>query len=381
MKKYINQQDMKQANTTKVFSLIRKNGCLTRKQIEAMTNLSWGTVSNITTRLMERQYIKEFKMDGASGAGRIPSCLEVNGEDYFVIGMDINASGFRGVVLNLKNEILVSRKKSVEYTDRKTLLAAIFGFAREVLAEAGDHQFICIGIAMQGIVDAKNGISRQVPGCKDWLNVPLAELLEEEVGIPVYLEHDPNCSLYAYSVDHEIEDAMLIRVDKGVGMAVMLDGAFFDRPGMFEFGHSTVVPDGIACSCGKKGCMEAYVSSDAMSRRAGVPFDILAERARTGEEQARKLFSEMAGHLALGIVNLAHMLCIRRIVLCGDMWLYKDIFLEDFQQAVRMMEGKGTESKTQDTKKQLDFSIMEKEHAAIGAALLAGEYFMEQLQI
>ena len=63
MKHFINNGDMKAANTRDVFSLIRRHGALTRKQIEEYTRLSWGTVSNITARLLDMGYLLEEKAE------------------------------------------------------------------------------------------------------------------------------------------------------------------------------------------------------------------------------------------------------------------------------------------------------------------------------
>ena len=64
MKQFINNEDMKAANTRDVFRLIRHHASLTRKQIEDYTHLSWGTVSNITSRLLEMGYLPGTDADG-----------------------------------------------------------------------------------------------------------------------------------------------------------------------------------------------------------------------------------------------------------------------------------------------------------------------------
>ncbi len=367
--KCINQQDIKQANASDVFNIIRKNGALTRSQLQDTTNLSWGAISNIVARLSEDKYIVETKADRGSGAGRIPSYLEVNSFDHFIIGLDINASGFKAVLMNLKNEVVNRYFKEPSYVDKASMLAELFEFVGDVLSGAKGYNILCAGVAMQGLVDSQNGISIQGPMLEDWEEVPLARLLEKKIKIPVYLEHDPDCSLYAFSIKSKLTDALLIRIDKGIGMSVMQNGEIYKRIGMFELGHIVVVPNGEKCVCGKRGCLQAYASQAGLSAGSGLPFETLVENARKGEEKAVELFKNMAEHLAREISNISHLLCINNIVLCGDMWNYRDVFAPEFTKKLADY-GAG----------DLNLIIAETEHAARGAAFIAIERFLEKFQ-
>ncbi len=371
MKKYINQVDMKKANTADIFSLIRKSGRITRKEIEAKTGFSWGAVSTITSHLLEANYIREFKCKQAKSAGRTPSYLEVNSKDHFVLGVDINISGFKSVLINLKNEVIGNNFYKTAYSDKNSLLSEIISFIKESISLADNKNIIGIGIAMQGQVDAKNGISISIPHCKDWSNVPLAYIISKEFNVPAFIEHDPNCILYAISTDQIYRDAILLRVDKGIGMSVLLSGKIFDKPGMFEIGHTIAVPNGMLCSCGKQGCLEAYASMSGMSALSGCRFDELVKKARDGDKESLSIFYDMANHLAVAVLNASHMLCISKIVLCGEIWQYKDLFYDTFLNRL----------KENDSKSSLDVSFIDIENAATGAALIAIEHSIKYMNL
>ena len=373
MKKYINQQDMKQANAADVFGLIRARGQVTRKQLEQWTNLSWGAVSNITARLIQSGYIVETKpekIEGA-GAGRTPSYLAVNEAEHFCIGLDINSSGLQAVVVNLQNKIVKTLSRPADFRRKDILLSDIYKLTDAIVQTAGGHHILGIGIAMQGQVDALNGVSVSLPHCKDWVQVPLGSLVSERFGLPVLVEHDPNCILYAQSAGTKTENVILLRVDNGIGMAVMLEGSIFDRPGMFELGHICAVPNGAPCSCGKKGCLEAYASQEGMARRYGKPFDRLAAAAKNGESKAVLLFEDMAAQLAAAICNASTLLHIKNIVLCGDMWRYQDLFYDKFLHCVQAISGDNPPS----------FSVTDVENAAFGAALIAVERSVKHIRV
>ena len=363
MKKYINQLDMKMANAADIFALIRKREKITRKEIEAETGFSWGAVSTITAQLIEKNYIREFKLKAKCGAGRTPSYLEVNGDDFFVLGVDINISGFKAVVVNLKNNVSESFFRKVLFTDKESLLCEIVDFIGNTLSFLKNKKIIGIGIAMQGLVDAKNGISVNIPHCRDWESVPLAQIIQDKFEIPVFIEHDPDCVLYSVQAEDICKDAILLRVDEGIGMSVLIDGKIFNRQGAFEIGHTVAVPDGVLCSCSKQGCLEAYASENGMARLAGKSFENLVKMAKDGDEESLKLFSDMAKHLAVAISNMSCILCIDKIVLCGDMWKYKDLFYDEFLYKVKLISGKSS----------VEFSFIDVENAAIGAALIAIE--------
>lgn len=368
MKKYINQQDMRQANAIDVLSLIREHPGITRRQIANLTEFSWGVVSGITAHLLEERYIIETKRE-SSGAGRIPLGLDINGSEHFVLGLDVNSSGFGGVVINLKNEIVAEIARPADFSDADSLLAAITALAQDTAQAAGAHSLLCAGVAMQGLVDARRGLSISLPQCPGWKNVPLAEHLSGALGLPVTLEHGPNCLLWAWSRQAEYDDAILLRVDNGIGMSVMLGGHILSRPGMFEIGHQPAVRGGIRCTCGRAGCLEAYASMRGLAARASMPFAALTERAEAGDAAAHGLFAEAARHLAGSVCSASALLDIGNIVLCGDMWqsapLFEPLFL--------------AEAAAYAVDQPPVFHHMTEHNAAYGAARIALERSLDQI--
>ena len=359
MNKFINQKDMKQTNAADVFGLIRKSGRITRRQLADKTQLSWGAVSTITARLIEDGYIVEVKSE-EGGVGRTPYYLEVDGSRRFSLGIDINSSGLRGVLVNLKNEEVASISDVADFSSRESLIEGICGFTEKALEMAGERQVICIGVAMQGIVDSGNGISLSLAGCRGWDDVPLAYILENKFSLPVHIEHDPNCILYAIQGTPR-RDTALVRIDNGIGMAVMLGGKIIDKPGIFELGHTVVDPEGRECTCGRRGCLELYATRGGIERLTGESFASLAERAEGGDADARCHFSIMARHLAYAVSSIAHLLSLDSVVLCGDMCNKKELFFGEFVGYKKLY----------DPKDSFEVSFADVGNAALGAAMLA----------
>ncbi len=371
MKKYINQQDMKESNAADIFALVKKKEKITRKQIAEKLGMSWGAVSTITSQLVDEGYLTEKKADSDGCAGRTPSYLEVNGDNHFSIGIDVNNFKFRAVLINLKDEVISFWEGETDASSSDVFVPSLLSFIGRIMRDSGKLNVISIGIAMQGIVNAKKGISQSIPGFSVWNDLPLAEIVSKEFGIPTFVEHDPTCILYAATRQNPKTDAMLIRSDDGIGMAAMIGGKIIDKAGIFEIGHTIAVPGGIPCKCGKKGCLGRYASSAGLAKRYGKSFESLINDAEEGNEEAKALLTEAADRLALAITNASLLLNIENVVLCGAFWNHKELFWDEFLRKAEEFKGDNN----------IYFSFTGVSAAPIGAALIAMNAVLKKIAI
>ncbi len=368
MKNFIDQRNMKRSNAADVFNLIRESESITRREIADTLGMSWGAVSTITARLLEEEYIIEVKGGSTSSKGRTPSYLQVNGEEHFAVGVDINRTGLSAVVVNLKNHVLCRWQAEADFSGREVLTESIIDFIRAVLEHTEGHRVRCIGVAMQGVVDSVSGISYSLPGCKDWKSIDIAGIIRDSFGIPTYIEHDPNCILYASKTDFS-EDTLLLRIDKGIGMAATLGGRIMAKSGILEVGHTCVVRGGRPCMCGQNGCLEQYASMRGLAKASGMDFPQLAQAAADGDEKAVVYFTEMARYLAYVISNVSHLLCIGDVLLCGDMCKYSHLFLDKLT------------SNLAENAPDVKISFTQVENAPLGAVMIAIDRSLEQIEI
>ena len=371
MKKYINQQDMKESNAADVFALVKKKQRITRKQIAEKLGMSWGAVSTITAQLVEEGYLVEKKADSDGCAGRIPSYLEVNGNVHFSLGIDVNNVGFRAVLINLKGDILSFWEGEGDVSASEVFIPSLLAFIHRIVADVGRLNIIGIGIAMQGVVNAKTGISVSIPGRSDWSDLPLSDIVSGEFGIPVFIEHDPTCILYAASREDPKTDYILIRTDDGIGMAAMIGGKIIDKPGIFEIGHTVAVPGGIPCKCGKRGCLGKYASCSGLTKQYGKSFEAIISDAEDGNAEASRLLGDAARHLAFAINNASLLLNIDNVILCGSFWNNKDLFWREFESRVSELHGGDG----------IKFSFTGVSSAPIGAAHIAMNAVLKKIAI
>ena len=128
-----------------------------------------------------------------------------------------------------------------------------------------------VGMGTPGTVNADGVI--EFANNLGFNNVPAAEMLKERLGIDkVYIENDANCAALgeAYAgVGNGAKDFVAVTLGTGVGSGIIVDGKIVNGVNFAggECGHMVIVVDGEQCSCGRKGCWEAYASATALIRQ------------------------------------------------------------------------------------------------------------------
>jgi N-acetylglucosamine repressor len=196
------------------------------------------------------------------------------------------------------------------------------------------EQLFGVGVGMAGIVDAGQGILRQSPFL-GWQDVPLAEMLEEMVGVPVYLENDVNTLTITekwFGAGQGLDNFLTVSIGRGVGMGIVINGQFYRgaRGGAGEFGHIVIDPEGPICECGKRGCLETYVGDRGLLRAAneagisdesGGPLshvEDLVSLAEGGNQSAQTIFANAGQLLGGSIANLINILNPQKILISGE---------------------------------------------------------------
>ena len=169
---------------------------------------------------------------------------------------------------------------------------------------------------------------------------------------------------------------MLFRIDKGIGMAVKKAGQLIGGESMLEIGHTTVVyENAVTCFCGNRGCLESYASQNGITTLAQKPFQEILQQARAGEETERRYFSDMARYLGISIANMMRIFYIDKLIFCGSMMACRDLFFNEMMQVIQQCS-------ITDGKAALpDVTILDKEDAAYGAAIMASEKIIEGIVV
>jgi glucokinase len=242
-------------------------------------------------------------------------------------------------------------------------IARLAADARAAVATAGLtlDDLAAIGVSAPGPLDPAGRRLLGPPNLPGWQDVPLADLLEADLGAPVTLENDANAAALAewhFGAARGFRDVVYLTMSTGVGAGLILDGRLYRGHGRAagEVGHTRIDfrADAERCSCGNRGCLEAYVGGAAWTRRlrretpgqsevarlAGgiervTPEHVVAA-ARSRDSFALSEMQRFNEHLARGIVNLGFTLAPELVVLgtiaaaAGE-----DLCLEPVRELVR----------------------------------------------
>ncbi len=178
-----------------------------------------------------------------------------------------------------------------EYT---TMLA----MARELVAEVGTPDVI--GVSFGGPVDVSQGLVRLSHHVAGWEQVPLADWLEDAFDVPVVVDNDANAAAlgeHRFGAGRGLDDLFYVTVSTGVGGGWVLNGEPYRGRGRMagEIGHVVVNPGGMACVCGKQGCVEAEACGPAIARRMQMLVDEYPEWGRPFREWVERNAGERLG--------------------------------------------------------------------------------------
>lgn len=190
-------------------------------------------------------------------------------------------------------------------------------------------------MALPGALDPRDGTVTSA--VLDWSAVPLPTMLAQATGLPVFVDNDVNAlAIAARLYDGRLpDDVLLVTIGYGIGCAMTIGGRVHRgaRGGAGELGHVVVDPDGQACACGLRGCLETLIGDNALARRAvaagivpaGGTKDDLNAAARRGDPAASALFDAAGEELGRELASLVHVVDPELLVISGegvDVWQY-----------------------------------------------------------
>lgn len=205
-----------------------------------------------------------------------------------------------------------------------------------------------LGLGVPGPLDLEHGVIVQAPNL-GWRDVPLRDMVADALGCPVVMDNDANAAAFGEAwvgAGRGARVLLLVTLGTGVGGGVVEDGRVFHgaRGLAVEIGHMVAVAGGRACSCGKRGCVEAYFSAHALREQAaeigvgdGDPrgHRSLFERYAAGDPRIVPWLGHAIDVLAQGVAHAGVLFDPDRIVFTGGLtrsWdVYRDRLLEGLQ--------------------------------------------------
>ncbi|MBQ7197275.1 MAG: ROK family protein [Synergistaceae bacterium] len=243
----------------------------------------------------------------------------------YYIGVDIGGTNLKAGVVDRAGNI-ISEASVPTGADRPQdiVLQDILGAVKTSIenSKVDSKEIRAVGLGSPGAIDTENGIVIRNYNL-GWKDFHICEKMTEALGIPAKLANDADAAALGEVIAGSAKgakNALIITLGTGVGSGVVINEKIL--PG--EFGHMVIAYNGRPCTCGRKGCFEAYSSATGlinMTKEAieRDPGGILAEVAKTegavsgltvftaadkGDKEAEKVIDEYLEYLACGIANL-----------------------------------------------------------------------------
>jgi predicted NBD/HSP70 family sugar kinase len=332
-------------NEALVLGIIHDFGPIPRTEIAEMSGLSLATISSITGSLIEQDIVVE-ESAGESTGGRRPILLAIDRQAGLVFGVKLTQEQIIVALTDLGAELVDLRVAPLgSDLESEVVIETLGTVIDELRAAHPGRRFIGLGLGMAGILDRERGVCQYSPFLP-WRDLPLRDLIQARVGLPVIVENDVNALTLAerwFGAGAGAQNFLVVTLGRGVGMGMMLNGELYrgGRDGAGEFGHTTIVEHGPRCNCGKRGCVEAFISEPALTEAvrqvSNRPISLLEAIAETkqGNETLQDVF-DRAGHIfGLALSGVINVLNPTLIILGGEGTQFIDLLLPTFNEALR----------------------------------------------
>lgn len=247
----------------------------------------------------------------------------------YAVGIDVGGSSLKCGVVNEQGEILFSFLVSLKDAKTEQEIIKLIVKAITQCTEQLNHPIVGVGIGFPGIIDndVVIGGADNLPGFEQ---LPLGEILKNLTGHNIVIENDANfmgLGELIYGAAKDSTDAIFLTIGTGIGGAIMINtklyGGYKNRGA--ELGHIVVQQNGMKCSCGGRGCLEAYGSVTALidfyksqnHSTEEIDGELIIKKYLAGEELAIRSLERHFDYLAAGIISFANVFSPQKIIIGG----------------------------------------------------------------
>ena len=285
-------------------------------------------------------------------------CVLTQVRKYYV-GIDLGGTFIKGGIADdLGNIILSDKTPTQTELGAEVVMDNISNLAKSLLKRTGlsTGDVEGLGMGVPGMIDGKNGICI-FSNNFGWKDVKIAQGIYDRVGLSVEISNDANAAALGeaiFGAGKEFDDMIMLTLGTGVGGGIVVDNRLIEgnKGAGAELGHAVIEVDGEECTCGRRGCLEAYASATALIRdtkRAmqahpdSKMWEIGDINAVTGkvafdykdvDEYAKQVVDNYIEKLACGITNYANVFRPQAVILGGGVCAQGDNLIKPLQKIV-----------------------------------------------
>ena len=318
------------------------NGPISRSDIARRLNLSQGSLTRLSTPLIESGLLIELEERANSHAGRPSRPLDVVVDSQHFIGMKLTEGEIVGVTTDLRANVSASASASLSSREPK-IVAKVIG---RLVKDLAKHvpSVTALGVGIGGLVDEHTMVT-SAPFL-GWSDVPLGPMLEKLTGIPTVIEND----LIAFTeLEHwfgagrGLDRFAVVTLGAGIGYGLVIhDEIVVDADsGIGLVGHWPIDPLGPLCSSGHRGCAHSLLSQFAITQAASsvhgrpIGYEEVLDLAERGDPVARRIVDDAGRGLGRILAAIANLNAPERIILGGEGVRLVDVASDAIQEGIR----------------------------------------------
>lgn len=366
----LNNQTVRQHNRRAIMALIWRYKRLSKSQLATHTGLSIPAVSKILDELVGEGKLSHSS-ENLSSRGISSGHYQIPSDGPFILCMNVTPTSIESQLVDAQmTPIGDFLHTQVNAPTPEALLSAIEALWRQQ-QKGWPGRHINLALGVHGQVDPDTGVSQTMPQAPWKKTIEIKYLLEERLRVSVQVDND--CIMLALAEKWQNasnrQDFCIVNVDYGIGSSFVINGQIYRGMlnGSGQIGHTIFDRDGIACDCGRYGCLETVASLSALKKQARVwlksrptPSEIdpqtitssqLINAWHNGDEQVIQWVDNAANAIGLTLYNLLNIVNINQILFYGrscefgDKWLqtiYRQIGFTPFDHgdAVRTQQTK-----------------------------------------
>ncbi len=316
---------LKKSNKAAILFRLMSGGDASRVSLAKETGLTTAAVTLLINELMAEGAVSEGDAVQRNSTGRREKMLHFEDGHCAAVSINIESDNTHVSVCTF-SEVLEERIYPTSDYFAKGI-DRLLDEAKELSCKYADRNVVGIGVGVIGTVDEENGVSVNSYGALE-NNCRIGDELKRATGLEVSVINNVRAQARALIMSAD-DDFMLIKHSPGIGCAVVTDGALVSgaRERAGEIGHTVVKPGGELCRCGKRGCLEAYVSemhiSELYAAKTGNKLPVCEIYGAYGADfAATEIVDDCIEKLALSIGNAAMLLNPERVLVTGGIFSY-----------------------------------------------------------
>ena len=349
----VNSDYLKRSNRGLALKLVATRQCRSRIELSREMGLTKTAISAIVNELMEKGYLVETHKQLTSDPGPNPIGLEIGPKAPKFAGVLIQRGYAEAAVCDMNMKVLRYERVEETWYSADDMMRTVFRLMDHMMATGEDIR--AIGAASIGQVDVRNGKILAPLYFNGIRNVEITEPLRQRYGLPVFFDHDNQSAVLVeqlYGNGRGYRDILMVGVGQGVGCGIVMGGRRYHSRNGFppEIGHISIDVRGNPCRCGNVGCLETYIMTPEIERRAGEalgrPITYREICQTENDPTVDAIMEEMVLNLSGGVVSALNLLNCEIVLLCLDSIYWPDRYVRLLEDLVNRRKFSNREKRT-----------------------------------